>query len=72
LECFKDFIIDQENGFIFNHRQNAIENLFGILKNIISEMPDEQLEFLRNKAREVCDTHSIKKIASEFIEAVKE
>jgi glycosyltransferase involved in cell wall biosynthesis len=72
LECFKDFIIDQENGFIFNHRQNAIENLFGILKHIISEMPDEQLEFLRNKAREVCDTHSIKKIASEFIEAVKE
>jgi glycosyltransferase involved in cell wall biosynthesis len=71
LDCFKDFIIDQKNGFIFNHRQNAIESLFGILKDIISEMPDERLEFLRNKAREVCDTHAIKKIALAFIEAVK-
>lgn len=34
LDCFKDFAIHNENAYIFNHRENPIDNLFSALENI--------------------------------------
>lgn len=43
LDCFKDFAIHNENAYIFNHRENPIDNLFLALENIYLD------ENLRNR-----------------------
>jgi glycosyltransferase involved in cell wall biosynthesis len=36
LDCFKDFVKDKKNAFVFNHRENAVENLTKILSDLIT------------------------------------
>ena len=65
LECFKDFIKNNYNGVIFNHRKNEILNLY------------KKLSFIKNNstffskisinAQKVNKTHSIKKIGDKFL-----
>jgi len=35
LDCFLDFVKDEENAFIFNHKENAVNNLKNILELLI-------------------------------------
>jgi glycosyltransferase involved in cell wall biosynthesis len=36
LDCFKDFVKDKKNAFVFNHRENGVENLTKALSNLIT------------------------------------
>lgn len=67
LDCFKDFIEPERNGFIFSHREEPIANLVRQLK-LMSELPTEQWIRFAEEAFQVRQTHSIAKIAREFLE----
>ena len=71
LDCFKDFLHHRVNGFIFNHRHNPVENLADLLKEILLEMPTEDLDSIRNNAVNVRISHSVEKVAYDFIEVLK-
>lgn len=66
LTCFKDFIVDGENGLVFNHRvQDAKEQLMGCLSRLIA---DEVLRHrLGEKTLNVRVTHSPDSIADLFL-----
>jgi len=66
LECFKDFVNNDQNGFIFNHYKNPVESLQYILNKVI-KMNKNEIEYISSNAFMVCHTHSIERIAEEFI-----
>jgi glycosyltransferase involved in cell wall biosynthesis len=66
LECFKDFIYNCQNGFTFNHDNNAVKNLQTILNTAI-KMEKNDLEIIMSNASRVRDTHSIEKVSGYFI-----
>ncbi len=66
LACFKDFIVDRENGLIFDHRQpDAQDQLAQYLLRLIN---DPALRHrLGEKALNVRTTHSPDSIADQFL-----
>jgi glycosyltransferase involved in cell wall biosynthesis len=66
LLCFKDFIKNNENGLVFDHRSNnAADQLGGHIHFLINN--NEHRIKLASKALEVRNTHSISNIANLFI-----
>jgi glycosyltransferase involved in cell wall biosynthesis len=67
LTCFKDFIIHDNNGLIFDHRRN---NAIELLAKSISSMQHNNIERykLAKNAIEVRQSHSTSIIASLFLE----
>lgn len=66
LACFKDFIVHEKNGLIFNHRvQDASEQLMQCTQRLIDDVS------LRNQlakaALNVSDSHSPERIADLFL-----
>jgi glycosyltransferase involved in cell wall biosynthesis len=66
LACFKDFIVDGENGLIFNHRlQDASEQ---VAASVLRLIDDQALRHqLGEKALQVRTTHSPDAIADLFL-----
>lgn len=72
LDCFKDFISDQKNGYIFNHRSNkAIEELTMYLLKM-EELGETELNTIRNTCIQVRETHSVAHISNVFLQDFKE
>ncbi|GAB3930943.1 glycosyltransferase family 4 protein [Larkinella terrae] len=66
LACFQDFIFQDENGLIFDHRaQNAVEQLAGQIRRVQED--DELREKLSRNGLNVRYTHSIQHVASLFL-----
>jgi len=65
LDCFKDFIKNNHNGLIFNHRKNKVSNLF----NKICFLKKNKSFFskISYNAKKVNYTHSIIKIGNELL-----
>ena len=66
LACFKDFIVPQQNGLIFDHRaSNAVIQLARYISDLQQDHRDRQR--LGQNALHVRQTHSIKHIAQLFL-----
>lgn len=66
LDCFKDFIENNINGFIFNHRiADSIFDLVQVLNKIIFNKELQESIFI--KSQSVRNTHSLSTIADQFI-----
>ncbi|MCG9793522.1 glycosyltransferase family 4 protein [Flavobacterium algicola] len=66
LECFKDFLINNENGLCFDHRsENRVEILTGLLNSLMEN--ELQLKTIANRGLTVNETHSNEKLAKEFL-----
>ena len=70
LDCFKDFINDDVNGLVFNHR---VANTPALLNSCMQRlMSDSDLyERLALKALDVRETHSVDAIADMFLKDFK-
>lgn len=67
LACFKDFIVHEKNGIIFNHRdKNSIKNLSESILRVINNT--EFRNSLAMEAKKVNATHSTVYIAKQFID----
>lgn len=71
LECFKDFITDGHNGMIFDHRQNAVENLASLLGRVC-ECSDAEFREWSGNCISVRESHSVASIADQFLELFQE
>lgn len=66
LECFKDFLIHNENGFCFDHRsESKVEILKKQLENLVDN--PELMHKLAVSGLNVNTTHSTEKLALEFL-----
>ena len=67
LDCFQDFIVDNINGFVFDHRgqhpENDLSNKLGVLLNAKSSIGDASRE-----ARKTAERFSLDKIATLYLE----
>jgi glycosyltransferase involved in cell wall biosynthesis len=68
LDCFKDFV-NESNGCFFDHRLDAEDNLLKALKKIIDD--ESIIESKAINAVEVRKTHSVSKIANDFVQVFK-
>ena len=67
LDCFKDFIINKENGLVFNHRStNNIEELAKCLEHLITNKPYRKL-LGKNGATAAKNNFSVKQIADLYL-----
>lgn len=66
LDCFKDFIIHEHNGLIFNHRA---KNPAGELQKALRRLIEDRVfcESLASEAVKVCQTHSPRNVANQFL-----
>lgn len=66
LDCFKDFVEDGVNGFIFDHREKkAVEQLSFLIKQLID---DEQLcRDIGRRASETAKNFSVANIAGSYL-----
>jgi len=65
LECFRDFIKNNKNGLTFNHKKNAINNLY---KKLIFLIENKRIySKISNNSQKVNKTHSLEKIGEEFL-----
>ena len=65
LECFKDFISNNKNGLTFNHKKNAINNLY---KKLILLIENKRIySKISYNSQKVNKTHSLEKIGEEFL-----
>jgi glycosyltransferase involved in cell wall biosynthesis len=66
LSCFKDFIFDNQNGIIFNHRStSAVQLLNESMRLLINSIDLRQI--MSERARLVNQSHSPIQIATSFI-----
>lgn len=65
LDCFKDFICDKKNGYIFNHRENPISNLNNIIGYVMDNYKD--LEYIRRNAYVTTQNYSIDNISDKYL-----
>lgn len=66
LECFQDFIIDKENGYVFNHRaENAQEILTNTIINALEK--NDTNANIRKNAILTANKFSAKRIAKDYI-----
>jgi glycosyltransferase involved in cell wall biosynthesis len=66
LACFKDFIQDQVNGLVFDHRNGkGPEALASALSHLLKEAPNRQL--LSQRATQVRESHAMKRIAGKLL-----
>jgi glycosyltransferase involved in cell wall biosynthesis len=65
LECFRDFIRPGSNGWTFNHRTNAVEELHAVLQRAVDA--GELLAQLSQSAMAVRESHSVEKVAAMFL-----
>ena len=70
LGCFKDFIVDNRNGLVFDHRAGHPEKELAALLAKLQQDP-LHLNRLANEALKVRQSHSTPIIASEFITEFK-
>jgi glycosyltransferase involved in cell wall biosynthesis len=66
LDCFKDFVQNRKNAFIFDHRENAVENLVVILDELID---NKELRYqVGEKAAQTALNFSTPKIADLYLD----
>ena len=66
LDCFKDFLIHNNNGLCFDHRsENRVEILNQCLADLINN--PKLMNDLATAGTQVNETHSTEKIATEFL-----
>ena len=65
LDCFKDFICDKKNGYIFNHRNNPISNLKNTIEYVMGNYKD--LEDIRRNAYTTAQDYSINNISDMYL-----
>lgn len=66
LECFKDFLIHNENGLCFDHRsKEKVEILSHYLNDLINK--PELIKALATKGLDVNETHSNEVLAAKFV-----
>jgi glycosyltransferase involved in cell wall biosynthesis len=71
LQCFKDFIVDGENGSIFNHRTPDVQaQLMDCVLGLINDSKLRQR--MGTQALSVRQTHSPNSIADRFLADFKE
>lgn len=68
LECFKDFVVNNENAIVFNHRENTAKY---ILSEILKESFNQSNIRLINNAIKTAHNFSSNNIALNFIEVFK-
>ena len=69
LECFKDFIIDNRNGFIFNHREEKPENSLSEKIKYVLNLGDKEKELITKNAILTAKNFSIERIADLYLNA---
>jgi glycosyltransferase involved in cell wall biosynthesis len=71
MECFADYITEGLNGAVFRHREvDSAAELASTLNALILDR--DQRDRLSRQARSVCESHSLKKVAGEFLDAFAE
>ena len=67
LSCFKDFVEDGENGYVFNHRGESPEGILsGVLLRLIENI--DQLDDIRESARRTALDYSVENISQQFLD----
>jgi glycosyltransferase involved in cell wall biosynthesis len=67
LACFRDFISDGENGFVFDHRaSNPVAALAQKLEVLLQN--PAQLLLVGKKARATAERYSVERVATEYLE----
>jgi len=67
LACFRDFIRDGENGFVFDHRAaDPVAELAGKLE-LLLQSPD-QLFMVGKRARATAENFSVPRVAGQYLE----
>ena len=67
LDCFKDFICAEENGYIFNHRaDDPVEELKHSFIRILSDK--EKLEEMHTRAYESACDYSLDKVSDKYLD----
>ena len=70
LDCFKDFIENNKNGFIFNHRSKfVISELCNLIQNVIND--SDLRNFVSKNAINVRISHGNNFIANQFLNIFK-
>jgi glycosyltransferase involved in cell wall biosynthesis len=68
LEVFKEYLEEGRNGWTFNHRESAVENLAAVLGSALSA----DLRTMGQEARRTAERFSVQKIADMYLEVFKE
>jgi glycosyltransferase involved in cell wall biosynthesis len=68
LDCFKDFITHESNGFIFDHRSKAPSEELARIINHIDGLNQETSTRIRETCSLVTKTHSVENIANQFLQ----
>jgi len=68
LEVFKEYLVQGQNGWTFNHRESAAENLAAVLGSALSA----DLTAMGKEARRTAERFSVQNVASMYVRAFKE
>jgi glycosyltransferase involved in cell wall biosynthesis len=68
LEVFKEYLVEGQNGWAFNHRESAVENLAAVLGSALNS----DLTVMGQEARRTAERFSVQKIADMYLEAFKD
>ncbi|MBF0503349.1 MAG: glycosyltransferase family 4 protein [Candidatus Riflebacteria bacterium] len=68
LDCFKDFITPEENGFCFDHRCQRPERVLGELLHRICSEQGVCLSEISKKSFSTAQRYSIKQISQEYLQ----
>lgn len=69
LECFKDYLEDEKNGYIFDHRkQDPIESLRSVF---VTAFENQNLEVIRNNAWDTVKRFTEDEIANKYLHVFK-
>ena len=70
LECFQDLVIDQKNGYVFDHRSN---NVVQLLANKLREaiQASEKNRIYSNECLNIAKEYEVERLARKYIEDFK-
>jgi len=68
LEVFKEYLEEGRNGWTFNHRESAVENLAAVLGSALTA----DLRTMGQEARRTAERFSVQNVASMYLEAFKD
>ena len=68
LEVFKEYLEEGRNGWAFNHRESAVENLAAVLGSALSA----DLKTMGQEARRTAERFSVQNVASMYLDAFKD
>ncbi len=68
LEVFKEYLVEGQNGWAFNHRESAVENLAAVLGSALNS----DLTVMGQEARRTAERFSVQNVASMYVQAFEE